>query len=319
MVVAADVETPTANQWHDLPFLLSSAWLEAGGEMKSQVVDLPEQSQVSKAFLAEADSLVFHNAKFDLQKLILAGVIDRDSLTPDRIEDTEALAHLIDEHQVKKLKPLTEKYLGLSTDEAEAIREARKVVAKERKLKIGDITFDMLPREVLIPYSLKDAEFTLQLYYKLKPMVLQYPDLSQLYRDEMALTLVLLDMEAQTMKLNLEYLEAKAKEYASAALLKELEIRDAVGNEDFNPNSPKQIIEAFAILGVELKATNKFALREVGTPLAEALLELRRLRKIHGTYLLGLLALQRDGYVHLNFRQHGAKTGRMASGGGQET
>jgi len=313
VIVAADVETPTA-QWNDYPFLLSMAY-EWAGEMKSRVVELPEQREASKTFLAEAQSLVFHNAKFDLQKLILAGVIERDSISPDRIEDTEALAHLLDEHQVKKLKPLAEKYLGVSTDEAEAIREAKKVVAKERKLKLSEITFDMLPREVLIPYSLKDAEYTLQLYYKLKPMLEQYPDLSQLYRDEMELTLVLLDMEAQTMKLDMEYLQAKAKEYASAALLKELEIRDMVGDEDFNPNSPKQILEAFASLGVELRATDKAALRDVDHPLSVALVELRRLRKIHGTYLLGLIAEQRDGYVHLNFRQHGPKTGRMASGG----
>ena len=88
-----------------------------------------------------------------------------------------------------------------------------------------------------------------------------------------------------------------------------------VGAEDFNPNSPKQILEAFATLGVTLKATNKIALREVDHPLSSAIIELRHLRKIHGTYLLGPLALQRDGYVHLNFRQHGPSTGRMASGG----
>jgi DNA polymerase I-like protein with 3'-5' exonuclease and polymerase domains len=314
MVIAADVETPTA-QWNDAPFLMSYAHKAATGELVSGVYEVNDEYVEAQTLLESASSLVFHNAKFDLQKLVLSGLLVRDTISPERIEDTEALAHLLDEHQVKKLKPLAEKYLGVTTDEAEALREAKKVVAKELKIKMSEVTYDQLPREIVIPYAIKDAEFTLGLWEKLKPELDRHADLAQLYRDEMVLTLVLLDMEAQTMKLDLEYLEARAKEYATQALLKELEIRDIVGDEDFNPNSPKQILEAFASLGVELKATDKAALRDVDHPLSAAILELRRLRKIHGTYLLGLLHEQRDGYVHLNFRQHGPKTGRMASGG----
>lgn len=315
-MIAVDTETPTA-EWNSPAFMASTAVREGDG-IRSQVWDLPGEREPLAMWLSNAGPLVFHNAKFDLQKLIMAGVLERGSISPDQIEDTEALAHLLDEHQVKKLKPLAAKYLGATTDEAERVREAKKVIAKERKLRMSEITYDMLPRDVIVPYALKDAEFTLDLWAVLKPMVDQFDDLKQLYRDEMALTLVLLDMEAQTMKLDVEYLEAKAKEYGTQALLKELEIRDLVGNEEFNPNSPKQILEAFDDLGIHLKATNKVALREAEHPLSEAILELRRLRKIHGTYLLGLLEEQQDGFVHPNFRQHGAKTGRMASGGREE-
>jgi DNA polymerase I-like protein with 3'-5' exonuclease and polymerase domains len=314
-MVAVDCETPTA-QWHDRPFLVSTAVrIPPENEIVSRVWDIPDELPPLRLWLSNCGPMVFHNAKFDLQKLILAGVLERDWLTPDRIEDTEALAHLLDEHQVKKLKPLAEKYLGLKTDEAEVLREARKVVAKERKIKLSEVTFDMIPREVIVPYALKDAEFTLLLYELLKPKLEMFEDLSELYSNEMALTLVLLDMEHQTMKLDMEYLSKKAKEIAGKAMLLELEIRDMVGREDFNPNSPKQILEAFAEIGIELQKTDKVALREVNHPLGEAILELRHLRKVHGTYLLGLLEEQRDGFVHPNFRQHGARTGRMASGG----
>ena len=314
-MVAVDCETPTA-QWHDRPFLVSTAVrIPPENEIESRVWDIPAEREPLAFWLSNCGPMVFHNAKFDLQKLILAGVLEREGVTPDRIEDTEALAHLLDEHQVKKLKVLAEKYLGLSTDEAQVLREAKKVIAKEQKIKLSEVTFDMLPREVIVPYALKDAEFTLLLYEKLKPMLEVFPDLAELYSNEMALTLVLLDMEHQTMKLDMEYLSSIAKEYARKALLLELGIRDMVGREDFNPNSPKQILEAFADEGIELKATNKIALREVDHPLGEAILELRHLRKVHGTYLLGLLDEQHDGFVHPNFRQHGARTGRMASGG----
>lgn len=306
--IAVDTETYGV-EWWDLPFL---ATVHDG--TSGSVFEIPDDNIALRDAL-HGQHLVFHNAKFDLQKLILAGVIDRETVSADRIEDTEAMAHLLDEHQDKKLKVLAHKHLGESTDELAEIREAKKVVAKEQGLKLSEISYDMLPREIVVPYAIKDVEFTIRLYHLFKPQIDAYEDLRQLYRDEMELSLVLLDMEAQTMKLDVDYLNAKTKEFASKALLKELEIRDIVGKEDFNPNSPKQILEAFEALGIELAQTNKIALRSVDHPLANAILELRHDRKMLGTYLEGLQRNHRDGYVHLNFRQHGPKTGRMASGG----
>lgn len=315
-VVALDCET-TGVTWDDTAFLASTAERTEAG-IDGRYWNLPADQQALTEYLDDV-RIVFHNAKFDLQKFIAGNVLVRDSISPDRIEDTEALAHLLNEHQVKKLKSLVREHLGETTDEEERVREAKKAVAKERKLKLGEISYDMLPREVVVPYAIKDAEFTLRLYELFKPQLEQYDDLSQLYSDEMELCLVLLDMEAQTMKLDVAYLDAKTKEYASAGLLQELEIRDMVGEESFNPNSPKQILEAFANIGVDLKATDKVALREVEHPLGAAIVELRRIRKMHGTYLVGLQTERRGGeYVHLNFRQHGPKTGRMASGGREE-
>ncbi|HEY6020334.1 MAG TPA: DNA polymerase [Candidatus Paceibacterota bacterium] len=313
-VVALDCET-TGVLWNDDAFLASTAERNDAGELSSRAWELPaEQAELSE--YVEGVRLVFHNAKFDLQKFIRAGVLQPGSISHERIEDTEAQAHLLNEHQLKGLKSLAREHLGEETDEATKIREAKKVVAKERKLKLSEISYDMLPREVVIPYAIKDAEYTLRLYELFKPQVEQYEDLSQLYRDEMELALVLLDMESRTMRIDTEYLDRVTREYASRALAKELEIRDLVGDESFNPNSPKQVLEAFALLGLELKATDKVALRSVDHQLAEAILELRHLRKLHGTYLLALQhELQGGEYVHLNFRQHGPKTGRMASGG----
>lgn len=312
-MLAIDLET-TGLEWDDKAFLVSTAIRSETGEIRSQTWNIPGETEPLAFWLSNVGPMVFHNAKFDLQKLLLAGVLVRDGLHPNQIEDTEALAHLLDEHQLKGLKLLARTYLHEETIEAQEIREAKKVVAKERKLKLREISYDMLPRDVVCRYALKDAEYTLRLYELFKPQLEQYADLTQLYRDEMELTLVLLDMEAQTMKLDVDYLDAKTKEYATAALAKELEIRDMVGEESFNPNSPKQVLEAFALIGIELKATNKVALREVDTPLGNAILELRRLRKLHGTYLLGLQQERHGGeYVHLNFVQHGPSTGRMAS------
>lgn len=116
------------------------------------------------------------------------------------------------------------------------------------------------------------------------------------------------------MGISQEYVEETAREYASKALRLELAIRDRVGIEGFNPNSPKQILEAFDGLGIPLEATNKLALSEVSHELGDMILELRTLRKMHGTYLKAILDEQRDGILHPSYRQHGTRTGRMSSG-----
>lgn len=309
MILAVDTETSGVT-YFDTAFLMSCAWMDDYG-MKSATFDLESETQWSHAknVLSQADELVFHNAKFDLQKLHLSGLIDSADLTPALVHDTEALAHLLDEHQIKKLKVLAQVILGETTDEAEAIKAAK----KELKLRAGD-GFNLLPREVIIPYALKDAEFTLRLFQVLMPQVAAHEDLLRLYHLEQELTFVLLDMERAGMALDLSYVEPTAKRYNTEALVQELLIRDMVGNEDFNPNSPKQVTEAFQELGIELEGTGEPILATVDHPLAAAILKLRTLRKMHSTYLKPMLVEQRDGIIHPSFRQHGTKTGRMSSG-----
>jgi DNA polymerase I-like protein with 3'-5' exonuclease and polymerase domains len=228
------------------------------------------------------------------------------------VHDTEAIAHLLDEHRPKGLKALAKSVLGEETDEQEAIRAAK----KEAKLRAKD-GFHLLPREVVVPYALKDAEFTLRLYEELYPKLAEHNDLLELYATEQRLCFVLLEMEGRGMALDLPYVDSTAKQYAGRALALEMDIRDLVGSEEFNPNSPKQVKDAFLALGIEVESTDKASLSGISEPLAEKLLELRTINKMHGTYLKPLLEESRDGIIHPWFRQHGAKTGRMSSGGAE--
>lgn len=312
MLVAVDTET-TGVAYFDTPFCASLAYRH-GGELVTRFVDLDHADEAAalKQFLSEADELVFHNAKFDMQKLALVGLFVPSERDPLTVHDTEAIAHLLDEHRPKKLKVLAKEVLGEETDEAEAIREAK----KEHKLRAKD-GYHLLPREVVVPYALKDAEFTLRLFEELYPKLCKYDDLRSLYTTEQRLTFVLLEMEGNGLAVDLEYVERTAKDYAGKALALEMEIRDIVGSEEFNPNSPKQVTDAFLALGIELESTSKESLRDIKHPLAEKLLELRTLKKMHGTYLKPILEEQREGVIHPNFRQHGAKTGRMSSGGAE--
>lgn len=258
--------------------------------------------------------MVFHNAKFDLQKLILAELVERSEVVASQIHDTECLAHLLDEHRPKRLKALARDVLGLETDEDDVIKAERK------RLKLTkDDGYDKLPREIVVPYALKDAEFTLRLFDRFYPDLVRTDDgLVALYNHELELTLALLDMEWEGMAVDTEYLDKTAKEYAGLALQEEIAIREISQVEDPKfPNSHVQIKEWFAEHGTTLSGTDKGVLGALDHPLAGHILELRRLRKIEVTYLRKLLKIERDGIVHPGIRQHGTVTGRSASGGNE--
>lgn len=306
--LAVDTET-TGVAFFDTPFCATMAWTDESGDVHSDIYWIPEESEAITGILSDAEELVFHNAKFDLQKLALVGIINPNDLDPLRVFDTECLAHLLDEHRRKGLKPLVRDLLGEETDEAEVINKTR------RKLKLTKKDgLDKLPREVVKPYALKDAEFTIRLHDFLRPQVESSEDLCRLLALEQRLTFVLLRMEMRGMGVSAEYVEKTAREYAGEALSLELDIRDSLANEEFNPNSPKQIREAFESLNIELEGTSKAVLKELKHPLAEKILKLRTLRKMHGTYLKAILDEQRDGILHPSYRQHGTRTGRMSSG-----
>ena len=88
---------------------------------------------------------------------------------------------------------------------------------------------------------------------------------------------------------------------------------DPPGDKMWNWNSPKQVIEAFRLLGVKLSDTKGETLSRYEHPLAKALLEYRKTSKLVGTYGPNLLKFVEDGRIYGSWWQNGAGTGRMAS------
>lgn len=331
-LISVDTETE-GTAFFDPAFCVTTAW-DNGADLEGHYFELAEfdSREFVREILMETPTMVFHNAKFDLQKLILAGVLERSDLHPDGLEDTEALAHLYDGNQKKALKVLAVNVLGIDDTVDVEIksgpnkgnfkqvpREKHELdqVRKELGLVVED-GYHLLPREVVIPYAIEDVFFTQQLYDHFWPLLHRDERLSALYQHEKRVMLTLLDMEAAGMALDLPYTEVKAKEYGKAAVKTELEIQTLTGNEDFNPGSWQQILAELHKRGLMVENTKSETLEPLDDEFAEAVLKLRGLRKIHGTYLMPMLNEQRDGIIHPNFRQHGTKTGRMSSGEAEE-
>lgn len=318
--MAFDTET-YGLAWHDEPFCVTVSWGDKG-----YYFDL--SSELSWKYLPqmlrETPRLVAHNFKFDAQKVILVGLLDRADFVPEDIEDTETQAHLLDEHQVKKLKVLMAKHLGMSTDEDEVLKRVR----RKLKLKKED-GYDKIPRGVIVPYAIKDAVGTFALWQWQAPQVKVFPELVNLYHLEMELLLVFLDVEAKGMAVDKPYVKAKAKEYGGRILKTEQEIGRLVGKPigsgtdtakrgEFNPNAPGQVKEAFEARGVTLESTDVEHLSGIADPLAQTILSLRSDNKMRGTYLIPIYEQTVDGIIHPSFRLNSTRTGRTSSGGAEE-
>lgn len=309
-LLAIDTET-TGVGWDDDAFMISIAF--RGGVSRtlvSYVYDKRDNPYWSKyvetvmGYLQVADRIIMHNAKFDIQKLCRLGF--PINLFADKFEDTQAIAHLIDEHQSTGLKYLAKKYLSESTDEDEIL----KVYRRKNKLKKED-GYEPIPNHILAPYAMKDAEFTLRLYETLWPRLSE--DLYPLYELEKNLTLVLLGVEARGMKIDKQYVTTKRKEYGDRIFKLKRRIGELAG-EEFNPQSHQQVLHALSERGLVVSSTSKDSLKQVDDELAGLILELRECNKIKATYFDALHEEAQDGILHPNFRQHGTRTGRMSSG-----
>ena len=310
-LVAIDTET-TGVDWHDDAFMISLAF-EEDNKLVTIVCDRRNSTRWDKDVamtvnkLNKADKIIMHNAKFDIQKLCRLGIPLK--VFKGKFEDTQAIAHLINEQESTSLKYLARTILGETTDEDEVLRKVR------RELKVKkDEGYYPIPHEVLAPYAAKDAEFTLRLY---KTLSNRFPeDLVPLYELEKEMTLSLLGIEARGMKINKKYVTTQRKEYGDRIYRIKHRIGEIAG-EEFNPQSPQQIIEKFAQRGIRSAATDKATLFSVDDELAKMIVELREANKIKSTYLDALAEEAKDGILHPNFRQHGTRTGRMSSGAAQ--
>ena len=308
VLLAIDTET-TGVGWHDEAFMISLAFMEDTKRV-TIVCDKRNSTRWHKDVamvltqLNKADKIIMHNAKFDIQKLCRLGI--PLSVFKDKFEDTQAIAHLIDEHQPTGLKYLANKYLDESTDEDEVL----KVWRRKNKIK-KEQGYEPIPHEILAPYAAKDAEFTLRLYQMLRPRLAD--TLIPLYEIELSLTATLLKIEAQGMRVDRKYVTHKRKEYGDRIYKLKRRIGELVG-EEFNPQSHQQVLAALGERGFVVSSTSKDALSEIDDELASLIVELREANKIKATYFDALDTEARDGVLHPNFRQHGTRTGRMSSG-----
>ncbi len=114
-VVAFDTETHGL-EYHDPAFCATFAWRRPDGSMAGHYLEFEELNPdqvfasqcLARSILEEAAVIVAHNWKFDAHKVDLLLNFQQWQ----EVHDTEAMAHLLDEHRLKGLKELAVAVLG---------------------------------------------------------------------------------------------------------------------------------------------------------------------------------------------------------------
>lgn len=260
--------------------------------------------------------LIMHNAKFDLAILWQEGVIPAS-----RIYDTEVMARLqYNDHMRYRLEDCA-KRVGLEKSDAVEIyikehKLSKNVAIPGRKKKKTLKRYDLVPRDVMAPYGITDGKVTFDLYCR------QVGGFSEqelaLMRNEMRFTRVLFDMECLGVKVDKNYC-AKAFAMEHSEYVKAEQEFKAITGEDFL-DSGKNIARILGAAGVSLPLTEKGnfqvsekVLAKLEHPIARVILKHRdHYKRAHTYYQNLILCADADGLVHTDFKQAGARTGRLS-------
>jgi len=312
-LIAVDSET-TSLSFHDARLLgLSFACRE--GEAWYLPLGHGPESLDEAAVLAELKLLledpdlpkVGQNIKYEIAVLKLRGI----HLT-GVVCDTMLAAYLLEPGSRVNMDDLAARYLSRRT-----IRYAEIVPKK-------DATLADVPLERVTAYAAEDAEVTLALANRLRPLLASNGLEAVLNTIELPLAPVLAGMELAGIRVDRERLAAGSGKLAKRLAELESAIYAGAGME-FNLNSPKQMgsvfFEKLALPPVKKTKTGYSTDEEVLHELArqhevpKLILEYRHAYKLKHTYLdvLPGLANQVTGRIHTSFNQAVTATGRLSS------
>src|ERR1700736_302922 len=106
-----------------------------------------------------------------------------------------------------------------------------------------------------------------------------------------------------------EEIVAKAQEREQLALT----VYNLLGTREVNLNAPAQLLKALQVLGIALKNTNEDSLSECRHPIAAAILEYRKWKKLKEDVESHIHEIRPDGRIHGQVNPLGTDTGRFSS------
>ncbi len=249
------------------------------------------------------------NIKFD------ALILKYHGISVENISDDSMIAsYILDPAGPHNMDALSLKYLDHETIHYDD-------VTKVGKKRIG---FDEVPIEQAAEYSGEDADVTYRLVQMLRHKLEVEKKISLYEEIEIPLTNVLIQMEAEGVKVDVPFLKKKSKEFEEGLRELEKEIHHEAGTE-FNIQSTKQLSEVlFQKLGLAVKRRTKTGF-STDVHVLEALshehslpakiLSYRELAKLKSTYVDALIELAdpKTSRVHTSYNQTVAETGRLSS------
>ncbi|WP_024787060.1 MULTISPECIES: DNA polymerase I [unclassified Lebetimonas] len=267
---------------------------------------IPENKAIEAIKKLLSKKIIGHNLKFDFKMLRKYGID-----TPAPFADTMILAWIIDPDSPVGLDSVAKRYLEHTNI------KFKEVVGKNQNFSNIDI-------QSACKYAAEDAFITLKLYHKLKEKLWKEVkwDLEEI---EWQFINLLIDMENEGIKLDIEYMNKLQKKITEKLDSLTKEIYSLAGSE-FNIKSPKQLgYILFETLKLPAKrktktgfSTDEKVLKSLKSahPIIEKLLEYRKFDKLLSTYIIPLSEhAKKDKFhkIYTNFLQTGTSTGRLSS------
>jgi DNA polymerase-1 len=291
-----------------------SAWYIPFGHREGQQLARDVVLDTLRPLFADANKPKYgHNAKFDVEFLLSAGVAV-DGVT----FDTSVAAALLDKR--KGLKDLAFYELKLP----EPMTGIEELIGKGK----NQISFADVPIERAAPYAAADADMTLRLVQALEPQLAKQPHVYQIFSKlEMPLLPVLVRMEQAGIGLDVPFMLSLGQRMGEQLAELEKEIYSFAG-APFNINSGDQLSDVLfgklglPTTGLERTKTGRYSLtagvlEKMGDQhqIIALILRHRQLTKLKSTYVDALPALvnPKTGRVHTSYNQIGSATGRIAS------
>ncbi len=307
--IAVDVEATGTD-----PYLSKLIFVQLGTPEKAYIIDADLDLSPIKPLMEDQSILkILQNGKFDYSMLKANAdmIINNfyDTMLAERILTTG-------KRQAINLGVIAEKYLDIKLDKDWESYDW-KTVAITKKFDARHFNYSALDVLVLFPIQKKQFE-------KLSKM-----KLLKIASLEFALAPIVAEMELRGIGIdeekwreNIEEMKEKRDRIAKK-IQNEFrpffrhEAVDLFGNKQdvVNLNSPSQLVDAFAKVGVDIPSTSFSVLNSVNHPLAEMILEYRGYEKLISSFGETLLEKihPETGRIHCDFMQIGADTGRFAS------
>jgi DNA polymerase-1 len=242
----------------------------------------------------ETTEVIGHNIKFDA--LWLARKCNVHLV---KMVDTSSASQILSNGDSKvgnRLAEVADRYLGI---------ELRKDPGR------SDWGALMLLAEQ-IQYAAQDVEHLHALKEKLDAE-LKAAALMGVLRLEMDLLPVLVGMELIGFCVDRKKLEEIAAKATQERDQVAQTVNNLLGTRDVNLNAPAQLLKALQGLGIALKNTNEGSLSECRHPVAAAILEYRKWKKLKEDVESRIHEIRPDGRIHGQFNPLGTDTGRFSS------
>jgi DNA polymerase-1 len=163
-----------------------------------------------------------------------------------------------------------------------------------------------------IQYAAEDVEHLHALEEKLNAE-LKSAALMGVFRLEMDLLPVVVGMELKGFCVDRKKLEELAAEATQERDQVAQTVNNLLGTGDVHLNAPAQLLKSLQGLGIALKNTNEDSLSECRHPVAKAILEYRKWKKIKEDVESRIGEIRPDGRIHGQFNPLGTDTGRFSS------